>query len=156
MAMTLEWDLTVQAPPAQVFARATDLGGFGQWMDGFVRVEPLTPGPAGVGASWREVRRMYGREAGEVFEVTAWDPPRSFTLFVDGTKGAMRRGAMRFTHTFEPVDGGAATRMRMAGEISGFGCMGVLFGWAFKGMFRKAIQKDLAALKRWIEAGAPA
>lgn len=155
MATTLECEITVHAPPTQVFARATDVGSFGQWMQGFVRVEPLTPGTVGVGASWREVRRMYGREAGEVFEVTAWDPPRSFTLFVDGTKGAMRRGAMRFVHTFEPA-GEGATRLRLAGEITGMGCAGVLFGWAMKGMFRNAIQKDLAALKAWIEGAARA
>lgn len=149
----MECEVTVHAPPALVFARATDLGSFGQWMQGFVRIEPLTPGPAGVGASWREVRKMYGREAGEVFEVTAWDPPRSFTLFVDGTKGSMRRGEMRFSHSFEPLGDGTATRLRLAGEVTGLGCAGVLFGWAMKGMFRKAIQKDLEALKRWIEGG---
>jgi len=151
MPMSMECEVTVNAPPAQVFARATDLSSFGNWMAGFVRVEPLTPGPAGVGASWREVRKMYGREAGEVFEVTAWDPPRSFALYVDGKKGAMRRGEFRFTHTFEPVGDGTATRLRLSGEVIGMGCVGVLFGWAMKGMFRKAIQKDLQALKGWIE-----
>ena len=150
MAMTLEFEITVNAPKEKFFALATDVDRFGEWMQGFVRVEHLTDGPMAMGTRFREVRKMFGREAAEEFEVTRWSPPNSFELYVDGTKGASKKGEFHFLHTFEAAPGGGTT-MRINGEITGMGCVGVLFGWMMKSMFRKMMKKDHAALKAWVE-----
>jgi uncharacterized protein YndB with AHSA1/START domain len=153
MPLTCEIEETVAAPPERVFECMTDLDGFGQWMHGFVRNERLTPGQVGKGTQFREVRKKFGREAGEVFEVVEFDPPRSFVLYVDGTKGSSKKGWFRFLHTFTPVAGG--TRIKLSGEIGGLtGCMGFL-GKFMMGPMKKAIRKDLASFKAWVERGAP-
>lgn len=138
------------APPERVFAAITDTDSWHKWMHNLVRVEKLTEGPLGAGSQWREVRKIMGKEGAEVFEVVAFDPPRGMELFVDGTKGSNKRGEYRFKYTFENV--GGKTRMTMHGSITGMGCMGVVFGFLFKGIFRKAIAKDHAALRKHVEA----
>ncbi|MCI0342051.1 MAG: SRPBCC family protein [Planctomycetales bacterium] len=150
--MKLELAETFAVPPDAVFRAATDLDRMGEWMQGLVRIERLTQGPIAVGSRWREVRKMFGKEAAEEFEVTHLEPGRRLDLFVDGKKGASGRGEFRFRHDFLPD--GSGTRLVLSGEITGMGCMGAVFGPLMAGMFRKAIRKDLAALKKRVEAGA--
>src|SRR5690606_30002726 len=98
---------------------------------------------------WREVRRMFGQEAAEVFEVTAYDPPHTLGLFVDGAQGTTGKGAYRFVYTLEPAADG--TRLVLTGDIDMPGLAARLFGFLFKGMFRKGCERDLAALKAHLE-----
>ena len=152
MAMTFSLDTTIEAPPDEVFRRASDVGAFAQWMPGFVRLERLND-MEGVGQRFREVRTMFGREASEVFEIRAYEPPSRLELFVDGTQGSSKRGAYHFTYGFEALEDGRATKVTLSGAVEGMGCMGAVFGFLFQGMFTKAIRKDLEALKAWIEGG---
>lgn len=151
MAVTFEITENFALPPEQVFEAMTDLGQARHWMQGFVRIELLTQGPLGVGTKWREVRKMMGREAGEVFEVTGYDPPRSFRLYVDGKLGASRKGYYDFIHTLTPTATG--TRLVLAGEIGGLkGLSALLAKYLMKGMFTKAIAKDFAAFRQYLES----
>ena len=150
--LEFENDVTVEASPERVFALATDIDRFGEWMPKFVRVEKITEGELRVGTEFREVRRMFGKESTEHFEVTGLEPPTRFDLYVDGTKGTSKKGEFRFTHRFEPARDGQATKLTLEGRITDTGCMGVVFGFLFRNMFRKMIQKDLDALKRWVES----
>ena len=72
MALNFTTELEIHAPQQQVFDCMTDLDGYQQWMHGLLRVDKLTDGPVAVGNSWREVRKLYGKEGGEV---TTYDPP---------------------------------------------------------------------------------
>ena len=142
----------IAASPEQVYACMTDLEGYGRWMNGLVRIERLSEGPFAVGTSWREVRRIMGREGGEVFEVTEADPPRGLALFVDGTKGASRKGAYRFHYRLtEGAGGPGTTRLEMDAEIDIPGLMAKLMGKAMLGSFKKAIAKDTASMKTYLE-----
>jgi carbon monoxide dehydrogenase subunit G len=141
---------TIAAPPERVFAAMTDLEGAAAWMHGLVRLERLTDGPIAVGSRWRETRRILGREGSEVFEVTGMEPGRSLDLYVDGTRGSSRRGEYRFRHVVEPS--GTGTRLRIDGEISGMGLAARVLAPLLRGQFQKAIAKDLAGLKRHLEA----
>jgi uncharacterized protein YndB with AHSA1/START domain len=148
--MEITLDEEFNAPPGRVFAAITDMDSWHKWMQNLVRIEKLTEGPFAKGSQWREVRKMFGKEAAEVFEVTALEPGKSMELHVDGKKGASGRGEYRFRYEFSGSAG--KTTMRMHGSITGMGCMGAVFGWMFKGMFRKQIAKDHAALRKHIEA----
>lgn len=153
MPLTCEVQETIAAPPEQVWAAMVDIDRMGEWMSGFVRNERLTAGSFGKGTQFRQVRRMFRREAGEVFEVTEFDPPRTFVLYVDGTRGTTGRGWFRFRYTFARE--GAGTRMVLSGEVGGAsGCIAFL-GKLMMGAMKKAIAKDLAAFKAWVESGAP-
>lgn len=68
------------ATPARVFAVATDLHNAVGRVKAITKLEVLTPGPIGTGTRFRETRMMFGHEATEEMEITAFDPPRSFTM----------------------------------------------------------------------------
>jgi carbon monoxide dehydrogenase subunit G len=155
MAITFELVESIAAPPERVFAVLADLDAAGKWMPNFVRIERLTEGKYGPGARWRETRKMYRREATEEFEVTAMEPPRSLELYVDGAKGSSKRGYYRFRYRLEPAAAGAGTRVILAGEMGGLNWLMELFGRLMAGTFKKAIAKDLAAMKAYIEGTAP-
>lgn len=147
---------TVNAPREKVFELSNDLERAGEWMPNLVRIEPLPGSPRGRGARWRETRRMFGRESTEEFEVTTFEPPSRAEMHVDGAKGTTGRGEFRFRYDYEAA-GPGATLVTLSGSVTGMGCLGAVLGVFFSGMLRKAIAKDLAAMKRWIESqsGAP-
>ena len=120
MSLSFESELRVAAPPSSVFSALADLDQWPRWMPGLVAVERLTPGsglPAGT--KFRETRKMFGREASEVFEVVSSAPPHALTLHVDGTQGSSRSGQYRFEYRLEPDAG--ATRVHFADLKGGTG-----------------------------------
>jgi carbon monoxide dehydrogenase subunit G len=142
----------IDAPPERVFEAMTNPEGFGRWMQGFVRAERITPGDFGVGTQFRETRKMFGKEATEHFEVTACEPGKRLGLKVDGTKGTTGKGEFRFDYEFEPA--GAGTRVRTRAEIDmPGGLFTKIIGKLMKGAFKKACDKDLDALKAYVERG---
>jgi uncharacterized protein YndB with AHSA1/START domain len=162
MAVSFDTVLVISASPERVFSTMTDLDGWSTWMKGLVRVEKLTDGPVGVGTEWRETRKMMGKEGSEVFDITAFDPPRSMSLHVDGAKGASKKGHYRFDYRFEEEPNGpqgTATRVVMHGEIDIPGFMAKVMGKLFIGIFKNACDRDLVALKEFLEGtpeGVPA
>jgi uncharacterized protein YndB with AHSA1/START domain len=149
MPITMEVRASIDAPPERVFAAVSDPDALGKWMSGLVRIERLGGPATGKGARFREVRRMMGHEAGEVFEITAYDPPRSFELFCDGRQGSSKRGEFRFRYELEPRGGG--TDLRVTGTVGGLGRFWEFLGRMFSGMLRRAVAKDLASLKAHVE-----
>jgi uncharacterized protein YndB with AHSA1/START domain len=143
-------EVWIDAPPERVYDVATDLDGVGSWMNGLVRIEKLTDGPYAVGTRWREVRQMFGREAAEEFEVKACQRPTGFELYVDGAKGTTGRGEYHFAHRF--LAEGSGTKLHLAMRIEGMGLMGRFLGPIMIRSFKKAIRKDLQAMKIHIEA----
>lgn len=150
MPLHMSFDETIAAPPERVFRALTDLEAAKAWMPNLVSIEWVSGQQNGVGAQFRETRKMFGREATEHFEVTAYEPNRAVELFVDGSKGASRKGYYRFRYHLEPADGG--TRLRLDGEIGGMGRIGEFLGKLFMGTFKKAMAGDLQAMKRYLES----
>ena len=142
---------TVDAPPERVFPALLDPDLVTRWMSGVVRFERLSEGPVVKGSRFRQVRKMFGREAAEVFEVTHLDPPRSFELFVDGRLGSSRKGEFRFRYELKPR--GGSTEVVLRGEIGGMGRIAEFFGRLMMGWFRRSVAKDLAAMKAFVEGG---
>ncbi|MEO0827006.1 MAG: SRPBCC family protein [Cyanobacteria bacterium J06642_9] len=92
MPISFTSEFEIEAPPAQVVAAMVDFDSWHRWMDGLVKIEKLTDGPYGVGTQWRETRKMFGKEASEVFEVTGFEPPHTVNLRVDGSQGTTGTG----------------------------------------------------------------
>jgi uncharacterized protein YndB with AHSA1/START domain len=151
--MTIAFDLeqTIEASPEDVFAVLTDLDAAGEWMPNLVGIDVLTDQEFGVGTRWRETRKMFGREASEHFEVTACERPTEVGIYVDGKKGDSGNVEYRFVYTLE-ADGDDATHLTLSSELSGMGFFGRLMFKLFGGSFKKAIRKDLDAMKEHIEA----
>ena len=142
-----EW---VEATPQRVFDMCSDFEHAGEWMNGLVRIEWLSEGGFQTGARWREVRKMYGKEATEEFELKSCDPPDSFDVYVDGSKGASKKGEYFFDHQLRAENGG--TRFEINAEITGMGWIGKIIGPVVGRTFKKAMAKDLASMKAYIES----
>ncbi|HVK71263.1 MAG TPA: SRPBCC family protein [Polyangium sp.] len=142
----------IDAPPERVFEAMTHPEGFGDWMQGFVRAERLTPGAFGVGTEFRETRKMFGKEATEHFEVTTCVPGKRLGLRVDGTKGSTGKGEYRFDYDFEPAGTGTIVRTNAVIDMPG-GLFTKIMSKLMGGFFKKGCDKDLDALKTYMERG---
>lgn len=142
-----EW---IDATPARVFAVSSDIRNAGDWMNGLVRIEMLEGEGFEVGLRWREVRKMYGKEAAEEFEVKSCEPPNRFLIYVDGSKGSTGKGEYFFDHTLSEDNGG--TLFRVDAVIDGMGLMGKILGPILGKAFRKGMEKDFRAMKEHIES----
>jgi hypothetical protein len=91
------------ALPDRAWMIASDFARAPERIKAITKVEMLTPGPVGVGTRFREWR---DRQAMDM-EVTAWSPPRSYSL----------RGYAMGTEFMSEIrcvpDGGAGTRLEM-------------------------------------------
>ena len=146
MKMTLE--TFVNAAPDVVFRAGTDFANMADRMVGITKVEMLTTGDVGVGTKFKETRTVMGKDATEEMEVTAFDPPRSYTLEADSC-------GSRYVSTFvlTPKDGGTKVALNISSKAQS--CFALAFaplGFFMKGTMRKMIQKDLDDLKRNVEA----
>lgn len=151
MAIEMSVSIDFAVPRERVVAVLTDPPSWSAWMPNLVRVDMHTDGPFGVGTRFDEVRKMFGKEASEHFEVVRYDPPDRYDLFVDGSKGSTGKGEYLFVHTLTETPEG--TRLTIDGTISKMGFFGEIFGRLFKGTFAKMMRKDLEALKAHLEAG---
>jgi carbon monoxide dehydrogenase subunit G len=149
MALEFTIEESIAAPPEAVFADVVDPEAMTRWMPAVVSVEPLTEGPLRVGSRFRETRTMFGKAASEVFEVTHLEAPSRLDLYVDGRLGSSKKGEYWFRHDFERD--GQGTRLRLHGKIETSGFMMRMLGSLMRGMFKKAIAKDLRALKAHVE-----
>ncbi|AKJ02530.1 polyketide cyclase/dehydrase/lipid transport protein [Archangium gephyra] len=149
MAIQFTVHKEIAASPDRVFGVLKDLEAARKWMPNLVGIEKLSPGRFGVGTKWRETRRMFGRDASELFEVTGLEPNKSLELYVDGTQGSSKRGHYRFRYQLEPV--GGKTALTMVAEIGGMGFLLELFGRLMLGSFKKAITSDLDAMASYLE-----
>jgi carbon monoxide dehydrogenase subunit G len=149
MAISFRSETTIQASPDAVRAAFVDLESWQRWMPGLVRVEKLDDGPFDIGTRWRETRRMFGREASEVFRVTEFEPAL-IGLLVDGREGTTGKGEYRFVYTLHPV-GEDATRLTLEGEADMPGAAARVLGFLFRGMMRRGCERDMAALKAHLE-----
>ena len=138
----------VNAPPDVVFAVASDLAKAAEHVQGIERIELLTPEPVGVGTKWRETRKMMGKEATETLEITAFDPPRSYTVEADSC-GCHFVSTFRFT----PEAGGTRVELEVGGHANSFMAklMSPLSG-LMMGTMKKMMDQDLEDVKRVAES----
>ncbi len=150
--MKVRTQTLINAPPETVFRLATDIARWQDRIPVILRIEVLTPGPVRIGTVFRETRIMFGREATEEMTVAELEPPRRFALT------ATNHGASYFTlHEFEHQ--GSATRVAVTFEARPltFGAWLLQpLGWLMKGMLRRMLDSNLAALKTACEQGTQA
>jgi uncharacterized protein YndB with AHSA1/START domain len=155
--MSIEFQVTeiLPAPPERVFHAMTNAEEFGEWMQGFVRMERVGGPAKGAGARWRETRTMFGKETTEEFEVTHFHPPSHLALRVDGTKGTMGRGVFEFDYKLAQRVGG--TEVRMTARVDGM--LPPALRWMGRLLItpiRRACVRDLRALAEHLRHAIPA
>lgn len=145
--MRIEVQEAISASPEVVFGALADVERWPSLMPDILRVEVLTAGPVGVGTQFREVRRMYGREAAEVMTVAEFDPPRLLVLTAEnhGTR-------YRAEHRIAPSGSGCVVSLGFEGvPVSPLArLVSPLLGFLAGSLARK-LKADLAALKAAVE-----
>lgn len=147
--VTLNLSTTVQAPPEHVFDIFTDLENAVDRVEGIIRMELLGDGPVGKGTRWRETRIMFKKETTEEMWISAYDPPRSYTVQADSC------GSDFFT-TFTFTREGDGTKVDMEVRTKSrtiFAKLMSPLGALFAGAMKKLMKKDLDDLKQVAEAG---
>lgn len=149
MSTTIEVSRHIAAPIEKVFSVASDFAGAPQVVRAIDKVEMLTPGPVGVGTRFRETRTVFGKQASEEMEVTAFEPPRRYAV---GCTGHGCRYHSEFL--FEPKQGGTEVKMSFeATPLTFFAkVMSVLMKPMIKSM-AKMCEQDLDDIKTAIEGG---
>ncbi|MFJ9447409.1 SRPBCC family protein [Kitasatospora sp. NPDC101235] len=82
--MRFENTLTIDAPAGEVFAYLARPENLPRWNYALDRTEQTSPGPIGVGTTYRQTRTL-PRPAEEHFRITEYDPPNLLTI--DGDFG---------------------------------------------------------------------
>jgi hypothetical protein len=139
----IELTVEIGCPAKKAFAALTDLEYFPEWQSSAVSSKP--DGPLAVGTRIREQRTMLGRVLENELEVTAYDPPRRFTL-------AGRSGPVPLSIDHELVEDDGKTVLHVHGQAE----PGLLFKLAEPMIARTAEQElraDFERLKARLEAG---
>lgn|SRR5690606_7028821 len=149
MSIRFSTKKTFQVPKKDLYTALLDLEAAKHWMQGLVQMERLDEGPMKVGSEWKETRKMFGTKATEQFEVVELEEPDKIVLRCDGTKGTTGKGEYIYTYTIS--ESGNLSEVTLDGEINGLTGFAKLFGKLMAGTFKKACDKDLNALKGYLE-----
>jgi carbon monoxide dehydrogenase subunit G len=151
MPLTCSVSDHINAPPAAVFAAATDFANAPSRIKGITKMELLTDGPVRVGTRFKETRVMFGKEATETMEVVDLQPGRSYTLLANSC-GCEYRTTVSVAA--DPSGRGSTISFDFSARPLSFGArlMSALMGWMMKGACVKAVRQDLTDLKTSLEA----
>lgn len=145
MGVDISVETVIDRPVAEVSSYAGDPGNAPSWYANIRSVDWRSDPPVRVGSRMDFVASFLGRTLAYTYEVTELVPGERLVM-----RTAQGPFPMRTTYTWEPA-GEGSTRMtlRNDGEPSGFSrAAAPVMGLAM----RRAMTKDLAALKRLLEA----
>jgi Polyketide cyclase / dehydrase and lipid transport len=137
----------ITAAPEEVFALFADLENAAEHIKSITRMELLTEGPVRLGTRFKETRVMFKKETVEEFEVTAFDPPLSYTISAESC-GCSFESVLRFA----PNDGGTDVYFDMQSEPLTFSAkLMAPISKLFMGTMRKCMEADLDDLREVAE-----
>ena len=141
--MRFDNTVTINAPVGDVFAYLAQPENFPRWNYALNRTEQTSPGPIGVGSTFRQTRTL-PRPAEEHFRITAYDPPR--LLAADGDFGPLTGTA---TYRLTAVDE-HTTRLVNTFDLTASGAAKALAALAGPRV-KRAVAKNLDVLKGILE-----
>jgi hypothetical protein len=150
-SMRIEVSTAIRRPASAVFdfVAARHFDNHPRWDPSVLSMEPVTPGPVGVGTRAR-VRRKRG-DADEILEVMEFDPPRRFR-----TRDNIGPFLLDAEALVQPVGEEAShLTIRTSTEVSG--PMKVVAP-LLRPIFKRQVRKSAARIKEMVEgegAGAP-
>jgi uncharacterized protein YndB with AHSA1/START domain len=144
---TIQTGMWFKAPREAVFAAFADFSRTPEYVSGVERVEMLTEGPVGEGTRFRETRVFYNREATEEMAVTAFDPPRAYTLEAESS-------GVRYVSVFTFDDDGEGTRVTLRFDAQPRSVLARMLS-PLTGMMMRAVKRcveaDMADIKAHLE-----
>jgi hypothetical protein len=143
----IEESVSIARPPAEVWDAIADYGFDRRWRKGLQEMEPDPPGGPAVGTKVHEVVRSSGRDFVADTTVTEVDAGASYRFSGQGTIGGVAGG-----RSVRPRAGGAGAVFTYAVDLTPTGAMRLMRP-LLGPMVRSGLRKDLATLKRLLEAG---
>ena len=143
MSVDVTVETRIERPVGDVAAFAGDPTNAPSWYVNIKSVEWLTDPPVQVGSRMAFVATFLGRRIEYTYEVVEMVPGER--LVMSTAQGPF---PMRTTYTWEAADGGTRMTLRNNGSPSGFARIAAP---AMELAMRRAMTKDLAALKRTLE-----
>ena len=141
----MEVETVIDRPAAEVAAYAGDPTNAPSWYSNIRSVDWRTSPPVGVGSRLDFVARFLGRTLAYTYEVVEWAPGERLVM-----RTAQGPFPMRTTYTWEATGTGSTLMtLRNDGEPAGFSAAAAPLMTV---AMRRAMTKDLAALKRILEA----
>jgi carbon monoxide dehydrogenase subunit G len=134
----------IRRPVEEVFAFLADFENVPRWNYAIVETKKVSPGPVGVGTTYRQTRSV-PRRSEEGFEVTVFEPARR--LKVQGQIGPFRA---RVSYLLEPTGGG--TRLTNAVDLGSSGLLTLVAPLAASRV-KHAVAANLDTLKQLLEGG---
>ena len=148
--MEIRLSQLVNAPVEKVFDVFSDISQAENRIEGITKIEMLSDVTSGVGTRWRETRILFGREATEEMEISAYSPNQSYEVVAE-SRGMKYHSIYRFT----PSADGTQVEMVFSGTATTLATrLMSLLGFLFQGATRKALEADMVALKKVCEAPA--
>jgi uncharacterized protein YndB with AHSA1/START domain len=144
MAVDVTVETRIERPVEEVAAFAGDPGNAPSWYVNIESVRWQTPPPVQVGSRMDFVASFLGRRIEYTYEVVDLVPGERLVM-----RTAQGPFPMQTTYTWAPADGGTLMTLRNAGAPSGFARVAAP---VMELAMRRAMTKDLAALKRRLEA----
>jgi hypothetical protein len=144
---TFQNTVTIARPVGEVFAFLADLRNIPRWNYAIARTVPTSPGPAGAGATYHQIRTI-PRRSEESLQITVFQPP---TLAVQGQLGPFRATA---SYLLEPVPSG--TRLANDVELEPISALLRPIGPLAVPKVKAAVAHNLGPLKELLEGTRPA
>ena len=145
MSLKIDVGVTINRPPADVFAVLTDVAHQPDWSKGAGKIRNVSENPAKLGTTWTQISKFVGKEIEAHLKVTDYEANRRFGSQVD------KPIPFQLLFVLEPVGTGTKLTFTATGEPGRF------FGVAAP-LLRKAIKdtmtSDLGTLKTQLEARA--
>jgi uncharacterized membrane protein len=135
--------IQIARPAEDVFALIDDLSRHTEWQEQLRGSQVLTEGPTRVGTQVRQKRRVPGGVREMTSEITAHDPPRTFSF--RGIDGPVRAIG---TVTVASADGGSRLTLELDFEGRGLGRLMVPVA---RSQARKQVPRDQQRLKELLE-----
>ena len=145
---TFQNTVTIARPTEEVFAFLADFSNIPAWNYAIARTVQTSPGPARVGATYRQTRTI-PRHTEEAFEVTHFVPPSR--LAIQGQIGPFRATS---SYLLQPTAGG--TRLTNSVELEPSSALLRPIGPLAVPRVKAAVARNLRTLKQLLESTDPA
>ena len=140
----------ITASCENVCAAMMSVDNWSVWRTDLVGVTVISGSLFGSGFTWREVRRISGKEVEFDVEVTDFIDKESLSLIVNGGREGAGSGSAFFEYRF--VDYGVSTTVHLDSKLERSGLFKSLFSSSQTGAFMNLYRSDLQKLKTYLES----
>ncbi|NBC66667.1 MAG: hypothetical protein GVY07_13555 [Bacteroidetes bacterium] len=134
----------IQAPADEVFEMISDIRNFKKAVTDIVDVKFLSEIKSGVGTKFKEIREFKGRETATVLEVTQF-VENDHVRIVSDTQGTI------WDSLFTVLEKESGCKLTLEMEARPYKFLSKLMVPLMKGFVRKALEKDMDAVKDYCE-----